>query len=1527
MGWLVAARRVRPVAACLIAVALVAVLVSVGRASRPVLNAAPADLTIDITDVGFVPASVTVLPGQGVHWTNRSSVVQTVNADSGLFDSGELQPGAGFSIALSVQGAHTYSSVTALTGTLQGAVAGLGGPDGDLANDHIPDIGLPPVDPADISVHPSLAVLASRTKILLGFTPETTVAQANALLQAAGTPVVGGIPDFGLLMVTAADSADFSAVDAAVAQLRASADVRFAAQDLQPSDQAVPRVPDAATDPAFSGWRWDVAPASGAGLNWNLEAARFAPAWNLLEPTRLRAAQVTTAIIEVRGFQAHDDLSAMTMGQVCNASGTCTANTASPHGNHVAGIIGADYDNATTPANATRSLGVSGGNPLAQMMAFPLKPLHQEDVFDLVLTRKGADLPGLRVINYSAGPSVTLSTWWTAHPRKNCGPGTADDGLPGSTDWCTWNNEDGWLTAMSARGQVQRTVAERAAASNVLIVQAAGNESSDFCPGDIDGNGDGVISAAELTAFNPDANGCPGPGIVIDAGVASEFGWAARHWTDATLAPPFVVEAHDNALALAVFSESHGDISAPGVDIYSTVLGNQYGSMSGTSMATPAVVAAIGYLLAFEPNLTAMQVRQRLLEGAAHDTTGGAAPRLDVFDALLGVPGAAKAMVDVNDMSVDGNRRVKLGRTAAADAPDTRQSTRPGFATTYGRTEPYRTDPDGKIDMRDFRRFRDAWLQACDEAATPGCPAPGAISLADGGLADHPKKDLNFDGCVYDPNNANLCPTTESTFPRFDFNGDGKVDPFASALVPLKADGSPAATHADSTRMTDLEVLQSQWPADPALAEGWPAAYLPGLLQSADLEVHADDFFRAGATEVRVKVRALATGELLPVRSLGLPTGALADNFIVVTVPAGTDLEVTGEATALDGTLLASTPVRWSNLASGDDWRVDLCSNLSLEASPAVLPADGTSRSIITATVKACGGAPVGGKQVTFSAAPTGAAHASLSAASGNTDASGRVATALVAGTSAQDYTITATVEVTPGRPVSSDVTVRVAPPVRITYLWQQTNLLWFQEGSTRWPAARPPNMPDCAVPGTVDYCIDASRLELDAPSSGLVRSGTVSGGGAHFSLSEEVLQSTNRSKATFTLSDPDGSNVRTGSKSSVWQVLPSDVTHYQDYALPPTVRLEESADGAVLNGLSAVAELPYQHALSTGLLSGTEKPVEVADTMSDLLLVPRGDGSALRYAADSSRPVFFPRNTDGTLAPYAFCGTFEKDLTTSPGYRVGAPSPYMPPGVEDLTRKLIYSPGDRPMPVGPGLLRRQYAFVAVITDGAAPPVTLTLPDCSVNHAPVADFSFSPSSPGEGRMVFFRDRSTDVENNIVSWRWDVSDGRTMTGPDTSFTFADNGTFTVKLTVTDADGATNSVTKPVVVNNLPPEAQMDDATAQAGNAVHVPYRATDPGTEDKRALAYTLTTTIPGVPPIQGTLPIPATGTFDLGGLPAGTYVFTLTVTDKDGGSASATATVTITPGPPHAPAATGSARRPRATRSCRSTARSRRSSG
>jgi PKD repeat protein len=119
--------------------------------------------------------------------------------------------------------------------------------------------------------------------------------------------------------------------------------------------------------------------------------------------------------------------------------------------------------------------------------------------------------------------------------------------------------------------------------------------------------------------------------------------------------------------------------------------------------------------------------------------------------------------------------------------------------------------------------------------------------------------------------------------------------------------------------------------------------------------------------------------------------------------------------------------------------------------------------------------------------------------------------------------------------------------------------------------------------------------------------------------------------------------------------------------------------------------------------------------------------------------------------------------------------------GAESLERDPIYNPGDRPMPVGPGQIRVQYAFAAVAASGSPAP-TPTLPDCSQpNRPPQADFSFQPASPGEGRVVMFSDRSVDPDNNITSWSWEFGDPLARPSPcdpssrNPCHLFSDNGT--------------------------------------------------------------------------------------------------------------------------------------------------------
>ncbi len=80
------------------------------------------------------------------------------------------------------------------------------------------------------------------------------------------------------------------------------------------------------------------------------------------------------------------------------------------------------------------------------------------------------------------------------------------------------------------------------------------------------------------------------------------------------------------------------DLSAPGSDIYSTYPTNSYDFLSGTSMASPMVAGAVGLLAQAEPELSASELKARLMETAdrvptqsGFTVTGG---RLNILAAL-----------------------------------------------------------------------------------------------------------------------------------------------------------------------------------------------------------------------------------------------------------------------------------------------------------------------------------------------------------------------------------------------------------------------------------------------------------------------------------------------------------------------------------------------------------------------------------------------------------------------------------------------------------------------------------------------------------------------------------------------------------------------------------------------------------------------------------------------------------------------------------------------------------------------------
>ena len=122
--------------------------------------------------------------------------------------------------------------------------------------------------------------------------------------------------------------------------------------------------------------------------------------------------------------------------------------------------------------------------------------------------------------------------------------------------------------------------------------------------------------------------------------------------------------------------------------------------------------------------------------------------------------------------------------------------------------------------------------------------------------------------------------------------------------------------------------------------------------------------------------------------------------------------------------------------------------------------------------------------------------------------------------------------------------------------------------------------------------------------------------------------------------------------------------------------------------------------------------------------------------------------------------------------------------------------------------------------------------------APVASFTYSPSSPVEGDPVTFdASDSSDTDGSIVSYEWDFGDGNTttVTAHTIVHTYSTADTYNVNLTVTDDDGLTNSTADQITVSAAPihdiaiTDVTVSTTTVTVGDSVSINVTVKNEGT--------------------------------------------------------------------------------------------------
>lgn len=203
------------------------------------------------------------------------------------------------------------------------------------------------------------------------------------------------------------------------------------------------------------------------------------------------------------------------------------------------------------------------------------------------------------------------------------------------------------------------------------------------------------------------------------------------------------------------------------------------------------------------------------------------------------------------------------------------------------------------------------------------------------------------------------------------------------------------------------------------------------------------------------------------------------------------------------------------------------------------------------------------------------------------------------------------------------------------------------------------------------------------------------------------------------------------------------------------------------------------------------------------------------------------------------------------------------------------------------------YEVTQTVSDGVSTSTASRTIQAGANTPPIADAGPDQQGTEDAGVVFDASASEDPGGSIASYRWDFGDGSdpvTSIGPSIGHAYAMHGTYTVRLVVTDDEGATGEDTATVHIANLPP-------TVTAGAFPRAPIGATRPyavivGTGPTEPTSVVVDFG-DGSPHAEREVTGNTGTSFDHAYAQAGEYTITFTATDGVGDTASTEQTVVV----------------------------------